>query len=97
VNAAAWATVLVSSLTALGLLMDKVVSLAKARREAAMSEVEPAQVVAQAAASVAASVETLLTPLRHEIASLRLEVRALRATLDHHGIPAPQGPFHPHP
>lgn len=87
-------------LAAVALLVERLTSLYAARRAARLGKVEPAQAVANAAATVASSVESILAPLQEEVASLRrataalqAEVHALRECLAEHGIPAPRGPF----
>lgn len=97
---AATITTAIAVVTALALLVEKLTGVFTARRTARRTAVEPAQVIASAAATIAASVDDIIAPLRFEVAALRAanaelaaEVRALRETLNAHGIAAPKGPF----
>lgn len=83
----------VSVLTAVGLLAERLTGLLSAARARRNSSAEPAQTIAQAAATVAASVDDIIGPLREELRELRAEVHALRDVLASNGIPAPRPPF----
>lgn len=85
---------------AVALLVERLTSLTVARAGRRKAAVEPTQLIANAAATLVASVDDIVAPLRAEIAELRavnktlsVEVAALRATLAAHGIPVPPIPL----
>lgn len=78
---------------ACGLVFERLATVMRARRDARTAEAIPIAVIAHAAATLAASIDDVMAPLRAEVRELRAEVHALRVLLETHGIPLPRGPF----